>query len=64
MAVDSLRHSEPDELLHKAAAELRQQLETGQDCRAETVLSAFPCWHPIRNALWNWSSSNPIFAVN
>jgi serine/threonine protein kinase len=42
MATDSLLHSEPDELLNKAAAELRQQLETGRDCRAETVLSAFP----------------------
>jgi serine/threonine protein kinase len=42
MAVDSFLHSEPDELLNKAAAQLRKQLETGQDCHAETVLSAFP----------------------
>ncbi len=42
MSLDSLLHSEPDELLRKAASELRQHLETGQDCHAETVLNAFP----------------------
>lgn len=42
MVPDSLLHSDADELLHKAATELRQHLETGEDCHAETVLSAFP----------------------
>ena len=42
MIPESLLHSEADDLLHKAASELRQHLETGEDCHAETVLSAFP----------------------
>jgi hypothetical protein len=42
MVPNSLHHSEADELLHQAAEELRQRLDTGQDYHAETVLSAFP----------------------
>ncbi len=42
MFPDSLLQNEADELLHKAANELRRHLESGQDCRAETVLDAFP----------------------
>lgn len=42
MSLDSLLRGEPDELLRKAASELRQHLETGQDYHAETVLNAFP----------------------
>lgn len=42
MTPDSLLHGEIDAMLHKAASELRQHLETGQDCRVETILSAFP----------------------
>lgn len=42
MAVDSLLPGELDELLRQAAAELRQNLETGNDCRVETILNAFP----------------------
>ncbi len=42
MIPDSLVNSEADEALRQAAEELRKLLETGQDCRAETVLSAFP----------------------
>jgi serine/threonine-protein kinase len=42
MSPDSMLRSEPDELLRKASSELRHLLETGQDGRVETVLSAFP----------------------
>ncbi|MGH7225489.1 MAG: hypothetical protein ACRELF_19900, partial [Gemmataceae bacterium] len=42
MAVDSLLPRQPDELLRKAASALRQHLETGEDCGAETILAAFP----------------------
>jgi serine/threonine protein kinase len=42
MSPDSLLRGQPDELLRKAASELRQHLETGQDYHAETVLNAFP----------------------
>jgi hypothetical protein len=41
MVPNSLLPSEADELLHRAAEELRQHLDTGQDYHAETVLSAF-----------------------
>jgi len=42
MVPDSLLPREADDLLHKAADELRRHLETGQDCHAETILNAFP----------------------
>jgi hypothetical protein len=42
MSADSMLHSDADELLRKAATELRRHLETDPDGRAETVLNAFP----------------------
>jgi serine/threonine-protein kinase len=42
MSADSLLHSDADELLRKAATELRRHLETDPDGRAETVLNAYP----------------------
>jgi serine/threonine protein kinase len=42
MPVDSKLPSEADEMLSKAAARLRESLETGSDWCVETILSAFP----------------------